>query len=307
VRRIRDAALGLALMAVPWTVWAQVAPYVGVTLAPEVQTRLGVRTETLKSQRRAQQIDAFAKVLDPGPLAQLQTDLDAAEASAAASAAEARRSTALNASGAAVAGKDAEAAVAQAKADAAHVEILRQRIGLEWGPGLQKMTDARRKALIRQLSNGQAALVHIDTPNDQGQSQARSVEIDIGDGQAHGRLLGAARVAEPRLQSSGLIAEVSGKSAVLLSVGLIQSAHINIAASTPGVVLARSAVIRFMGSDWAYVRRSPDGFERRRLDNPAPAEGGLFVAKGFAAGEEVVVQGAAELFGAEQNQGARPR
>lgn len=307
VRRFTSATVGLALMAAPFVALAQVAPYTGVTLDPPVQARLGVRTVTLKSERRSAQVDAFAKVLDSGPLAQLETDLESAEASAAASAAEAKRARALNASGSAVASKDAEAAEAQARNDAQHALILRQRIGLEWGPGLQRMSDARRRALIKALSGGQAALVHIDSPNNEGQAQARSVEIDIGDGQAHGELLGPARAAEPRLQSSGLIAVVRGKSAILLSNGLIQSAHINTPASSPGVMIPRSAVIRFNGSDWAYVRRGPQGFERRRLDNPTPGEGGLFVTRGFSAGDELVVQGAAELFGAEQNQGARPR
>lgn len=307
MRRFRDAAIGLVLAGAASGALAQVAPYTGVTLEPDVQARLGVRTATLRSERRSAQIDAFAKVLDPGPLAQLQTDLEAAEASAAASAAEASRAKALNASGSAVASKDAEAAEAQAKNDAVHVQQLRQRLGLEWGPGIQRLSDVRRRALIKALSNGQAALVHIDSPNNEGQAQARSVEIDIGDGQAHGELLGPARAAEPRLQSSGLIAEVRGKSAILLSVGLIQSAHINTPASAPGVMIPRSAVIRFNGSDWAYVRRGPQGFERRRLDNPTPGEGGLFVTRGFSAGDQLVVQGAAELFGAEQNQGVRPR
>ncbi|MGZ5983519.1 MAG: hypothetical protein ACXWK7_01160, partial [Caulobacteraceae bacterium] len=107
--------------------------------------------------------------------------------------------------------------------------------------------------------------------------------------------------------SSGLIAVARGKTAVLLSVGLIQSAHINTPASAPGVVIPRTAVIRFNGSDWAYVRRAAQGFERRRLDSPTPDASGLFVTRGFSPGEEVVVQGAAELFGVEQNQGQRPR
>ncbi|MEI9892337.1 MAG: hypothetical protein WDN45_19390 [Caulobacteraceae bacterium] len=190
------------MLGLPCAAGAQTAPYTGVTLEPQLQARLGVKTAAVKSQRRSAQIDAFAKVLDPGPLAQLQSDLEAAEAAASASAAEARRATALNASGGTVAAKDAEAATAQARNDAAHVQLLRHRIGLEWGPGLQHLNDARRKDLIRALANGQAALVHIDTPNNEGQAQARSVEIDIGDGQAHGELLGAARAAEPRLQSS---------------------------------------------------------------------------------------------------------
>jgi hypothetical protein len=307
VRRIRNAAIGLVLACASSGALAQVAPYTGVTLEPAVQARLGVRTLTLKSERRSAQIDAFAKVLDPGPLAQLETDLESAESSALASAAEAKRAEALNRAGSAVSGKDAEAARAQADNDALHVQQLRHRLGLEWGPGIQRLSDARRRDLIKALSDGQAALVHIDSPNNEGQAEARSVEIDIGDGQAHGVLLGAARAAEPRLQSSGLIAEVQGKSAILLSVGLIQSAHINTPASSPGVMIPRSAVIRFNGSDWAYVRRGGQGFERRRLDSPTASETGLFVTKGFAAGDELVVQGAAELFGAEQNQGARLR
>jgi hypothetical protein len=307
VRRFRDAAIGLVLMAAPCAALAQVAPYTGVTLDAQTQARLGLRTQTLRTERRSAQIDAFAKVLDPGPLAQLETDLEAAQASAAASAAEASRSKALNASGSAVSSKDAEAAKAQADNDAVHLQQLRQRLGLEWGPGVQRLSEARRRALIKALSDGQAALVHIDTPSNEGQAQARSVEIDIGDSQAHGELLGPARAAEPRLQSSGLIAVVRGKSAILLSNGLIQSAHINTPASAPGVIIPRTAVIRFNGSDWAYVRHGAQGFERRRLDSPVAGETGLFVTKGFSAGDELVVQGAAELFGAEQNQGARPR
>ena len=307
MRRFRDAAVGLLVAALPWAALAQVTPYTGVTLDAQAQTRLGLRTVTLKSERRSAQIDAFAKVLDPGPLAQLETDLETAEAAAAASSAEARRTKALNASGVAVSSKDAEVAESQARSDAQHVLILRERVGLEWGPGLQHMSDERRRVLIKSLSDGQAALVHIDSPNNEGQDKARSVEIDIGDGQAHGELLGAARAAEPRLQSSGLIAVVRGKSAILLSNGLIQSAHINTPSSAPGVMIPRTAVIRFNGSDWVYVRRGPQGFERRRLDSPTPGEAGLFVTKGFSPGDELVVQGAAELFGAEQNQGARPR
>lgn len=299
--------VGLTLTLAVAPARGQPLPYAGIAATGEVQARLGVRTAVLTRQTRTGQIDAFAKVLDPGPLAALETDLEAAEAAAAASAAEAKRAQALNAAGGGVAKKDAEAAVSQAKSDAAHLALLRQRIGLEWGPGLVRLTDAQRRALIANLARGEAALVHVDTPNNDGQAGARSVEIDVGSGSAHGVVLGAARAAEPRLQSSGLIAEVKGRSAVLLSTGLIQSAHINTKASAPGVVIPREAVIRFEGSDWAYVRRTAAAFERRRIDSPVPEEAGLFVTQGFRPGEAVVVQGAAELFGMEQSQATRAR
>src|ERR1700742_2890916 len=133
-RRITGAVWRVALLeVVVGRAAAQIAPYTGVTLDLAAQARLGVKTTVLKSERRSAQIDAFAKVLDPEPLAQLETDYESAVASAAASAAEAKRTLMLHQSGSTVAAKDAEAAEAQAKNDAQHVLILRQRIGLEWG------------------------------------------------------------------------------------------------------------------------------------------------------------------------------
>jgi hypothetical protein len=276
-----------------------------VTLDAALQTRIGVKTQALTLQHRTSQIDAFAKVLDPGPLAQLQSDLSTAEASAAASQAEAARAQALHAAGGSVASKDVEAAKAQADTDAEHVDLLRRRLGLEWGPGVARLSERQRKALIASLARGDAALVHVDTPSNEGQAGARTVDIDIGADSAHGRVLGAARAAEPRLQSSGLIVEVTGKSAVLLSVGLTNSAHINSTDAVKGVLLPRSAVIRFEGSDWAYVRRGPTAFERRLLNAPIAQDQGLFVSGGFQSGDAVIVQGAAEVFAVERAQSTR--
>ena len=296
--------LALALLLAPAAALAE-GPTVSLDAA--LQGRLGLKTEALTAQRHASQIDAFAKVLDPGPLAQLQSDLLSAEASAAASKAEAARAQALNATGGTVASKDVEAARAQAEGDASRVELLRRRLGLEWGPGIAAMSPARLAALIADLARGHAALVHVDTPSNEGQAGARSVEVDVGAGSAHGVVLGPARAAEPRLQSSGLIVEVSGPSAVLLSVGLTQSAHINTTAAVVGVLLPRAAVIRFNGSDWAYVQLNSTSFERRLVADPIPEDKGLFVARGFHSGDQVIAEGAAEVFAVQQAQAARPR
>ena len=306
MRRTWSASVAIGLLAA-LSAHAQPPASGALSVAAEVQSRLGVKTKPLTAQKRASQIDAFAKVLDPGPLAQLESDLLAAEASAVASKAEADRAKALNSAGGSVAAKDAEAAVAQAGNDAAHLDLLRRRLGLEWGPGIARMSAAQRGALIQALSRGEAALVHVDTHNNEGQDGVRTVDIDVGSASVHGVVLGPARAAEPRLQSSGLIAEVKGKSAVLLSVGLIQGAHLNTSSAVSGVVIPRTSVIRFEGSDWAYVRRGPAAFDRVRIDSPTPEDGGLFAASGFRSGDQVVVQGAAELFGVEQVQATRSR
>ncbi len=121
-----------------------------------------------------------------------------------------------------------------------------------------------------------------------------------------GVVLGPARAAEPRLQSSGLIVEVTGPSAILLSVGLTQSAHIATRTAQVGVLVPRAAIIRFRGSAWVYVRAAPGLFERRLLENLVPQTDGFFVPqsvvpKGVSPGDDVVIRGAAALFTAEQS------
>jgi L-lactate utilization protein LutC len=272
-----------------------------VQLSPEAQHRLGIVTQRMTVARQSSEIDAFAKVLDPAPLVQTDSDLRTAVAAAAVSSAQAKRSQTLHAADGSIAAKDVEAAASQARQDALKVALLRRQLGLAWGPGVVRLSDAARGRLVHALANGSAALVHVDTHNNDGQAGARFVKVDIGDGSARGLVIGPARQAEPRLQSSGLIVEVTGPQAVLLSVGLTQSAHIESSSPQSGVLAPRSAVVRFRGASWVYVRTGPQTFERRLLSNPVAEADGFFVAQGLAGGEEVVTQGAQMLFAAEQN------
>ena len=293
--------LALALPALP----AVAGPLLNVP--PEAQSRLGVQAQTLTAQRRSVQVAAFAKVLDPGPLAQLESDLDTALAAATASSAEAARARVLSPGNSAMSAKDAEAAISQAGQDQIKAAQLRRQVGLQWGPGLARLSDARRRALVKALAEGRAALVQVDTPDSAGQAGARTVEIDIGSGQVHAPVIGPSRNAEPRLQSSGLIALVTGKDAILFSIGLTLSARINQPSSQTGVLLPRAALVRYEGSDWVYVRRAPGQFERRQVQAPTPEKDGDFVAQGFQPGEAVATQGVAALFAAEQGAPRRSR
>lgn len=87
------AALSLALLGnVSWAA--------SVRMSAAVQRGLGIVSQRLTVARRAGEVDAFAKVLDPEPLVQLNSDLETAVAAAVASRAEAERSQALHAGGA---------------------------------------------------------------------------------------------------------------------------------------------------------------------------------------------------------------
>lgn len=285
-------ALTLGLSVAPLACRAATA----VQLDPATQKRIGVATAPLAASRRSASATGFARVLDVSPLAILDADLAAATAAAAASSAEAARTGSLAAADATVSRKVAEAARAQAKADAAKVTLLRRRVALEWGPAFA--SDHRRARLIAAVAAGRAALVRIDAAVNL--TSVRAVRLDLGpQGEVVATVLGPARTADPRLQTSGLIAQLSGPKAALLAAGATASAVFDEGGPASGVVLPRPALIRTGGGTFAYVRKSGDQFERRAVVDAAPQADGLFVASGFAPGEAVVIAGASALLAAE--------
>lgn len=285
-------ALALGLLAAPLAANASTV----VKLPAAAQARIGVATAPLAAARRTASATGFARVLDVTPLASLDADLASAAAAAAASSAEAARTRTLAAADATVSRKVAEAAQAQAQADGAKLTLLRRRLALEWGPAF--VSDARRARLIAEVAAGRAALVRIDAAIPL--AAVRSARLDLGPlGVVGAAVLGPARVADPRLQTAGLIAQVSGPKAGLLSTGATATALFDLGASAGGVVLPRSALIRTGGQTFAYVRKGDDQFERRAVVGGSPQSDGLFVPGGFAPGEPVVVFGASALLAAE--------
>lgn len=270
--------------------------FAGVELDAATQKRLGLATAPLAAARYAGTVSGFARVLDPVPLATLDSDLLAAQAAARASAAEAARTKALATADATIALKTAQAAQAQASADAAKLALLRRRVGLEWGSAF--MADGFRARLLAELAVGKAALVRIDAPA--GAANVRSVQLELGGGDRPVvTVLGAARTADTRLQSGGLIGVVRGPAAMRLAAGLTAPAVLSGPVATTGILAPRNAVMRAKGRTFIYVRQDLTHFERRDLTGVVAQADGLFAAGGARAGEAVVVSGAAAIFAAE--------
>jgi hypothetical protein len=300
--RLLLASALMALLAAP--AWADDddAAVKPVKLAAETQHKLGLTVQPLAAATRAATLTGYVKVLDPGPLAQLDSDILAAEAAASASAAEAARSRTLNAADQAVSTKALQAAEAQARADASKLALLRRRIGLEWGEGLSRLSGRQRGALLSEIAAGKAALVRIDTASGEGLAALRALDIDLGAmGTVHAVVLGSARAADPRLLSSGLIAKASGPNARALSVGLSLPVKLTVSGPVKGVVAPRAALLRSQGKTWVYVRTATETFVRKPVEDGRAEGGGLFAPAGFKPGEQVVTHGAAALFAAETN------
>jgi hypothetical protein len=111
-------------------------------------------------------------------------------------------------------------------------------------------------------------------------------------------LIGLLPVADPRLQTRGLLTELRGPQATL-AVGQMLNAQLPGSATTHGVLLPRSALLRRDGQVWVYVATAGDSFARRAVHGYQAVSDGWFVPEGFTAGERVVTAGATALLGVE--------
>ena len=275
------------------------APPPPITLSAAEQARLGVQTQVLTAAPAPQGHASTARVLDPGPLIQLDADLAAASASLAASRAEASRTRQLYAQDRTASARALEMAEAQAQADLQRVSGAQRRLLLEWGEGVAHLPERRRAALLNDLAHVRSELVRIELPPEVPVPPAGAVvRLRSAAATMQAKVLGMLPVADPRLQTRGVLAELSGSQATL-AVGQMLSAQLPAPASAAGVILPRGALLREGSQVWAYVQTGPATFVRREVTGFQPLTAGWFVSGGFAPGERVVAAGAAALLGVE--------
>src|SRR2546421_6500068 len=273
MRRSRGALLALTLGAGgAGYVHGADAPPPPVTLSAAEQARLGVQTQALTAAPAPQGLASTARVLDPGPLIQLDADLAAASASLAASRAEASRTGRLYTEDRTASARALEMAEAQAQADLQRVSGAQRRLLLEWGEGVARLPQRRRAALLNDLAHVRSELVRIELPPEAPVPPAGAVVRLHGSAAAtvmQAKVLGMLPVADPRLQTRGVLAELSGAQATL-AVGQMLSAQLPASGAVPGVVLPRAALLRRDAQVWAYVQTAPTSFVRREVTGYRP-------------------------------------
>ncbi len=268
------------------------------------QIRFGVVVMVLKSASAPSGTTTTARVVDPSPLLQLDSELASAAAAFAASRAEAQRTHKLYEEDRTASKRAVEAANAQAQADLQRVNAARRQLALEWGGGLADLPAHQRAELLNELAAGKAELVRVELPAGAPIPGSRSTIQVRGSSESEifgGSVLGSLPMADPRLQTRGLLVELKG-AAAKLPIGEMLTAEIPTAKDPPGVagvVLPRSALLRRDARVWAYVQTGPASFVRREVRDYRPVLEGWFVPSGFAPGERVVTAGASALLGIE--------
>jgi hypothetical protein len=273
-----------------------------ITLDSDAQQRLGVGVTTLEAASAPTGIATTARVLDPGPLLQLDSELTSALASLAASRAEADRTRKLYAEERTASAKALEAANAQAQADQQRVFSAQRRLALEWGDGVASLPPGQRAGLLDDLAYFRAELIRVEMPANTPvprRGAVLGVRSNADSPVLAAVVLGDLPAADPRLQTRGVLAELKGREATL-PIGQMAAAEIPTqASSVNGVVLPRAALLRKNSQVWAYVQTAPTTFLRKEVSEYRPVLSGWFVEKGFAPGDRVVTAGAAALLAVE--------
>lgn len=278
----------------------EASPENGVHMDAETQARMGVQVAPVAAASAPQRVEGFARVLDVGPLAAIESEVSVAEAAAAASDREYRRLAALAAQDQAASARSVDAARAQAAADAARAKLAARRIGLEWGAGLGKLSDAERSRLLTDIAAGRAALLRIDAPGATAAVARASVRLEKDSAAIPVSILGPSVAADARLQTAGLLGLIRGDAARTLPAGRLLQADLESGGSETGLRLPASALIRADNSVWVYVKTGEDTFQRRDVGAGRAVGADWFITEGLKPGESVVVDGASSLLAAER-------
>lgn len=276
-----------------------------ITVDAAAQERFGVLVTTLKGASVPNGVSTSARVLDPSPLLQLDSELASAAAAFAASISEEQRTRKLYEEDRTASKRAVEAAHVQAQADLQKLNGVRRQLAMEWGGGIANMRAQRRAELLRELANAKAELIRVEVPagvpvpvSGVGISLRATDDSSV----YAGIVVGPLPMVDPRLQTRGIVVELKGDAA-RLPIGQMLSAEVpavaRAAADATGVVLPRSALLRRDSRVWAYVQTGPATFVRREVRDYRPVVSGWFVTSGFAAGDRVVEAGAAALLGVE--------
>ena len=261
-----------------------------VTLDAEHAAQLG--TAPAEAAEAPGELAALGRVLDPLPLLQAFGALTTAHRASEVAGRELSRVRALaqdseNASAreldaASLAASQADAALAQARAQAGSV----------WGSS----DLARLEPLAEALARGSAAVARIELPAGSAAPEPSAVYVvapGIGMTEREAKLLGPAGAMDPALQGPAFLVALSPDPP---PPGAALGARLELAgALARGVYLPAGAVVWHEGAPLAFVGGEAGRFERRALVIARPWREGFLVSAGVAAGETVVTRGAQQL------------
>lgn len=269
-------------------------------LSEEQQKSAAIKVEAPEPAQVTPEIKGYGRVVDPAALAGMIGDFTTAQAANEASQAELKRLKTLSAqnNASAKALEDAEAAAAR---DQAQTQAARLKLLGSWGEAIASRQDL--PAFMESLGKLESALVRVDLPAGETlnwtPNNARLLTLS-GD-HIDASFLGAAPAVDPQTQSQGFLFLVQPNS-LKLAPGAAVVGHLQ-APGEPkaGFAIPSSAILRYEGATWIYVRQGSTNFVRHTISLEEPLDNGWFVSSGVSTNDQIVVTGAQTVLSQELN------
>lgn len=274
-----------------------------ITLGPAAQKEIGIATEVLKPITLPIEVQAYGSVLDPAPLAKLNSELLSAQAALGASAAQYRRTSRLYAEQQNASLRDLEAAQASYLTDKSQLETLGQQLRNDWGAEISGMDAHNRAQLVSALIERTEAMARVTASvGEEIDEDPRAAEIVVLGHEAQplkARAVYPAPTVVPTLQGQTFF--------VLIAItefaarpGTAVTAQIPISNTfQQGVMVPRSAVVRYAGNEWVYTKLEGDRFVRFEILPAEITDHGYFVTQNLTPRMRIVITGAETLLSEE--------
>lgn len=286
------------------------AGHVFIAIQPAAQKEIGITSEVLQASARTIGTEAYGFILDPSPLSTLSSELATTQASLAAAEAQYRRTSRLYGEQKNASLRDLQTAQAAYVADKSHLEALRQQLRDDWGGEFAQLTPQALAQLVSALVDHREAIARVTAPTGEPMADApRTAKIVVlghEDQPLNAIALYTAPTVVQALQGQPFLALIA-TTEFPVRPGAAVSARIPTSnTSEQGVMVPRSAVVRYEGREWVYRAIDGNRFVRGAI---APAETtaqGYFVTKNLEPGTRIVVGGAQVLLSEELKSEIQP-
>ncbi len=277
---------------------------VRVTLQTRAQERLGIIVEQPKEMVIDPEVKAYGRVLDPGPLVNAVTELQAAHNTLAASKRELDRVRMLFQQDRNASLRAMETAESSFRRDEIALQSLQLKLVSAWGKSMVEQADL--PGLVHALAARDCLLVRLDLPAGQTLKQplgAKLTTLDAPEDRIAASLLGSAADVDSQTQGQGFLFLVYSNAAALRPGQAVTGFLQTVGARISGVLVPASAIVRADGRAWVFVQTDALIFVRREVKLERPADGGWLVREGITSKDKLVVTGAQMLYSEELKTG----
>ncbi|TQF34081.1 efflux RND transporter periplasmic adaptor subunit [Bradyrhizobium sp. UNPA324] len=283
-----------------------------VKLKPNQQSQIGLETAVLEAAPHPEQFRAYGAVLDISRITELTNSY--ANAQAQLQTAQARLEVAKSAfdrirnlvESAALPKKEAEVAEGTFRTDKAALAAAESQLRTlaataqqEWGPVVGKGI-VERSPVVVGLIERDLFLVQVTLPpgvtitgtpgTALAQAPTRNANIDLA-------YVSPATRTDTRIQGLSYFFSAPGNSGML--PGMNTTVYVPSGNTYEGVFVEDTAIVRWQGRSWVYLRVDNGAFKRHPISTDQPVSDDDYVVRDIPSGSEIVIRGAQVLLSEE--------